>query len=103
MGLTVKCVQGDVFVNGQQVQPGGNAPTSGSQSDFLDLSINTASQAQVFDSTNTLALTVSTTPPSTNTAPQPQSPPASSFYSGYYSGSYRWQLKCPGGSIGIRL
>lgn len=97
MGLYVQPTKGTVYVNGQQIA-GPYHSTSGS--DFVSLASN--SSATIQDNGVTAAL-LSTQANPTPISKQTFSPPTQSVYQIYYNQSYRWQVTCPGGSIGIRI
>ena len=98
MGLTVTEVFGRVQVNGTDFA--GSWPNATTGNDCVSLDV--FSLAQIFDGP-TLAAQVSTNANASPPTLTPGSPPTQSVYLVYYNQSYRWQVKCPGGSIGIRI
>ncbi len=97
MGLTVIPQQGTVRINDQPIA---GQTISWSAGDFVSVDVGGVA---VIEDNHVRAATISgaqgTTPPSMQT----YSPPTQSTYQIYYNRSYRWQLSCPGGSIGIRI
>jgi len=86
-------------VNGQDV-PRNSACGPTGFGDYVTLEPNSA--AQIRDGT-TIAAYLSTGGSATPTSIQTVSPYVQSMYQVYYNRSYRWQLTCPSGSIGIRI
>ncbi len=115
MSLNVKCAKGTVYLNTTLISQGQTAVSS-SWSDFVNLADN--SRAEIYDvASAALAAVVNTgsttlraaavlmagAKPLSPTYPYVYCPPTQSFGPSYYNTSPRWQLTCPGGSIGIRM
>ena len=97
MALTVNESVGRVQVNGTDFNGTWPNPTTGNDC----VSLDTYSTAVIMDGAAVAA--VVSTSAGGNPSVTPSSPPVYSMYQTYYSQSYRWQVKCPGGSIGIRI
>lgn len=115
MSLNVKCAKGTVYLNGTPI-PQGHTAASYLWSDFVNLADNSC--ANIYDVPSSLLAAVVYTGSTTlcaaagfmvgaqqlsSTYPYVYAPPAQSFVPFYYNTSPRWQLTCPGGSIGIRM
>ena len=96
MGLYV-LPNGTVYVNNQRITSQYHSASGG---DFISLG---ASSAATIQDNGVTAAVVSTQTSPTPTKMQTTSPPTQSVYQVYYNQSYRWQVTCPGGSIGIRI
>ncbi len=91
MALTIDNISGPVWLNGTLV----TSATPVGDADYLATG---ASGSVSILCDGVLAATVA----GTNSTVQPYMPPAQSLTQTYYQYSYRWRLKTPGGSVGIR-
>lgn len=91
MAMTIDNISGPVWLNGQPV----SSATPVGEADCV--STGAGGTVSIL-SDGVLAATVS----GANSSVQPHIPPVQSLSTTYYQSSYRWQLKTPGGSIGIR-
>jgi hypothetical protein len=106
MSLAVQCTKGSLDVNGTVLNAPNSTVVSGSGADFVYLDAN--SEALVYDNSSSnggsaLAAAISTGAQPSPSTTKTYSPPTQSMYQVYYNQSYRWQLVCPGGSVGVRI
>lgn len=96
MTLTLKNLSGEVKIDGRPVTP---VPQSGPIAVSWPQLVETGVDGSVDIYSGTLLAAQVRGP---DNAKRVRVPPTESFATTYYNSSYRWRLKAPGGSVGLR-